>query len=254
MNLTETMLFLFIVSFCAGVVDAVAGGGGLLTLPALFVIGLSPSEAIATNKIQALACVASAACRFVRSRESDIRSIPIKATASLIGAAVGAMALRLVNPVTLSKLVPIALLMIALFFLISPRFSTRTHRALVGETVFLIVGAFPIGFYDGFFGPGTGSLYVATFVILLGRDLRRANADAKLLNTAGSFIAALIFMFGGMISWSCALVMSLGAIFGAQLGSHLAIKFGASYIRVALVVTTTVMALRIAAEHHFSLF
>lgn len=245
MNLIEVTLVLFLVGFGAGVVDAIAGGGGLLTFPTLLLVGLPPAQALATNKIQALASVASSAYRFAKLGEGDKSTILAKVIASAIGGALGALAVAFINPDILAKIVPFILIGIALFFLFSPTIVSGAKRALIGENTFAFTAAFPIGFYDGFFGPGTGSLYAAAFVILLGRHLRSATADTKLLNTTGSLIAAVIFLFGGLISWPSALAMSAGGILGAQLGAHLAVRWGAQFIRIALVLVSLVLALRL---------
>ncbi len=248
MNFIEVSLILFFVGFGAGIVDAIAGGGGLLTFPTLLLVGLPPAQALATNKIQALASVASSAYRFNKLAQGDKSTILTKVIASAVGGAMGALAVAFINPSVLGKAVPFILIGIAVFFLFSPKIVAGTTRALIKENTFALLAALPIGFYDGFFGPGTGSLYAAAFVILLGRNLRSATADTKILNATGSLIAAFVFLFGGMISWSAAIAMSAGGILGAQLGAHLAVKWGTQFIRVALVCVSIALALRLLAQ------
>ena len=248
MTFVEVTLILFLVGFGAGIIDAIAGGGGLLTFPTLLLVGLPPAQALATNKIQALASVASSAYRFNKLGQGDKSTILAKVVASAAGGALGAVAVAFVNPSVLAKTVPFILIGIALFFLLSPRIVAGAKKALVGENTFAFLAAFPIGFYDGFFGPGTGSLYAAAFVILLGRNLRSATADTKMLNATGSLIAAVVFLFGGMISWSAAIAMSAGGIIGAQLGAHMAVKWGAQFIRIALVCVSIALALRLLVQ------
>jgi uncharacterized membrane protein YfcA len=212
--------------------------------------GLPPAQALATNKIQALASVASSAHRFARSGEITARTIWKKALASAIGAGIGAYSLQLMDAGILARIAPIILICVALFFLFSRNVLQGTRRRLISDNTFSFVAAAPIGFYDGFFGPGTGSIYAAAFVVLLGSDLRSATANTKILNAIGSAIAALIFLPGGMISWPAALAMSAGGIFGGQIGASLAIKWGAPLIRAALVLISIALATRLLIQQY----
>jgi len=232
----------------AGVVDAIAGGGGLLTFPTLLLAGLSPIQALATNKIQALASVASSAHRYTQSGAVDRRTIRTKLISSTIGGGLGALAVSHFDSHLLTKIAPIILIGVALFFLFSQSRPNHFRRPLLSEHAFAFSVALPIGFYDGFFGPGTGSLYATAFVILLGRDLTTATGETKVLNTAGSFVAALIFLWSGAIVWSAAIAMSLGGIVGGQIGAHIAIKWGAQFIRIALVAISILLALRLLVQ------
>jgi hypothetical protein len=245
----EALAFLFCIALCAGVVDGVAGGGGLITLPALLMVGLTPVQAIATNKIQALSSVASAASRFIWAGSINFRMIWTKVFASSIGAAIGACLVQTMDSHILSYIAPVLLIAIALVFLFSRNPGQKNANKRVGETGFTLLVALPIGFYDGFFGPGTGSMYIAAFVLLLGRNLPSATAETKILNTAGSAIAAVIFLSGGAIVWKPALVMTAGAFIGGQLGAHIALKGGARLIRVVLVIISTALAVKLLLSH-----
>lgn len=249
MNYVEILLVLFTVGLAAGIVDAIAGGGGLLTFPALLLAGLSPPQALATNKIQALTSVTSSAYRYIRLGIVDKRTIPVKAIASAVGAGMGAAAVRILDPTLIGRIVPLILIGIALFLLFSPKIRHGTHRRLLTENTFALAAVLPIGFYDGFFGPGTGSLYAVAFVIFLARDLPSATADTKVLNAIGSLVAAIIFLSGGMIVWSAAIAMSAGGIIGGQIGAHLAIKLGAQFIRIGLVIISIALAIRLLIQY-----
>lgn len=240
----EILLLLFAVALGAGIIDAIAGGGGLITLPVLIMSGLSPAQAIATNKIQALSSVASSAHRFLRNDLVNRANIVSKLIASISGATVGAFAIQAIDPSFLGKFIPVILIAVAVFFLISP-YLPRERKSWISENSFAFFCAVPIGFYDGFFGPGTGSLYAAAFVLFLARDLKRATAETKILNAGGSLIAALIFLRGGSIVWPHALAMSAGALIGGQIGAHVATKWGAPLIRIGLVAISILLAVRI---------
>jgi uncharacterized protein len=241
----ETLSLLFAIALCAGIVDSMAGGGGLITLPALLMAGLTPAQAIATNKIQALFSVGSAASRFAWAGTVNFRSIWKKALASMVGAAIGAFLVQILNSHFLSRLAPALLIAVAVLFLFARQFAPEGGRQRISETAFALVAALPIGFYDGFFGPGTGAIYPATLVFLLGRSLEIATAQTKILNTVGSAIAAAIFLTGGAIVWRPALVMVFGAVLGGQIGAHIVLRWGAPLIRVALVIVSIALAIRL---------
>ncbi|WJR76849.1 TSUP family transporter [Bradyrhizobium sp. NP1] len=246
------LLVLFVVALCAGIVDAIAGGGGLITLPALLLTGMPPAQALATNKIQALASVASSAYRYFRSGEADTTGLAGRLVASVAGASAGAYCLRIADPSLLSRVAPFLLIGVACFFLLSRNHVSTKRPPVLGSAAFAALAVLPIGFYDGFFGPGTGSMYAAAFVLLLGRDLRSATADTKILNTAGSVVAALIFLPGGLIAWPAALAMALGGIIGAQIGAGLALRWGAPLIRRVLVTISIVLALRLLVQQYIA--
>jgi len=249
MDIGADLLFLlFLVAICSGVIDAIAGGGGLISLPVLMMAGLSPAEAIATNKIHALSSVASSSHRYARAGLIKGAAIRGKIAASVVGAICGAIAIQTIDPTYLARVAPFILIGVALFFLLAPTVLTGKRDKWIGEAAFAVFVAVPIGFYDGFFGPGTGSLYAAAFVFFLGRNLRVATAETKILNMCGSLAAAFIFLPGGAIVWKPALVMAAGAIIGAQIGAHVALKWGVPLIRACLVIVSMLLAVKLLLE------
>jgi uncharacterized protein len=246
----ELLVLLFAIAVGAGIVDAIAGGGGLITLPALLLTGMPPAHALASNKIQALASAASSAHRYLRSGEAETSGLLIRICAGVAGASIGAYCLRMVDPSLLSRIAPFLLIGVACFFLLSRNHIGKKRSPVVGNIAFAISACLPIGFYDGFFGPGTGSMYAAAFVLLLGRELRSATADTKILNTAGSVVAAVIFLPSGLIVWPAALAMALGGIIGGQIGASLALRWGAPFIRLMLVLVSVVLATRLILQQY----
>jgi len=214
-------------------------------LPVLLLAGLSPAQALATNKAQALASVASSAYRFVRAGYVSFRSVRWKIVASVIGASLGALTIRIADPRMLATIAPLLLICVCLFFIFSPNLARERGRARISETLFAFSVVVPISFYDGFFGPGTGSIYVAAFVFLLGRNLTMATAETKVLNASGSAVAAAVFIPGGIIDWPAAVAMSAGGIIGGQIGALLAIRWGGPLIRLALVAVSLALAIRL---------
>jgi len=150
----------------------------------------------------------------------------------------------------LSRIAPFLLIGVACFFLLSRNHIGTKRPAVVGNAAFAALACLPIGFYDGFFGPGTGSMYAAAFVLLLGRELRSATADTKILNTAGSVVATAILLPSGLIVWPAALAMALGGIIGGQIGARLALRWGAPLIRRMLVLVSIALAIRLILQQY----
>ena len=174
----------------------------------------------------------------------------IRISASVAGASIGAFCLRMVDPSLLSRIAPFLLIGVACFFLLSRNHIGVKRPPAIGNAAFAALACLPIGFYDGFFGPGTGSMYAAAFVLLLGRELRSATADTKILNCAGSVVAALIFIPSGLIVWPAALAMALGGMIGGQIGARLALRWGAPLIRRMLVLISIALAIRLLIQQY----
>lgn len=239
---------LLLVSLIAGCFDAIAGGGGLLTVPALMLAGLDPVAAIATNKLQGSAGTLSATFAFARRGLIDWKSArPIVAVAA-IAAIFGALSVNLLPTSLLSGVVPFVLVGIALYFGLARKMGDADAQSRVPSNVFAISAAPLIGFYDGIFGPGGGSFYMAAFVGLLGYGVVRATAHTKLLNAASNVGALCLFASTGSIYWGVGFIMAIGAFLGAQIGSFLAVRVGAKLIRPLLVTICCLMAIRLLVE------
>jgi uncharacterized membrane protein YfcA len=210
--------------------------------------GLPPIQALATNKIQALSSVTSSAVHFARAGYVDFRTIRPKAAAAFAGATAGAVALRIADPDLLRRVSPVILIGIALFFLTSGNPAKPRFRWPIDERWIPLTIVIPISFYDGFFGPGTGAMYVAALIFFSTRSLPQATAEAKVLNALGSTAAALIFLPGSVVIWPAAIAMALGGALGGQLGARLAVKWGAPFIRAGIVIVSIALALRLIAQ------
>jgi len=244
----ELLGLLVLIAGVAGCIDAIAGGGGLLALPALLWAGLPPLEALATNKLQGSFGTASATVRFLRHGAIDLRALGPAAILTFAGSAAGSWLVSRVDPGALARLLPLLLVAFALYFLLSPRAGDLPSRQRLGLAPFgLLVGA-GVGFYDGFFGPGTGSFLALAFVALLGYDLRRATAGTKLLNFASNLAALLVFAAGGHVVWTVGLAMAVGQWAGAWVGAHLVIRHGARLVRPLLVVVSLLLSLRLLMQ------
>ncbi len=244
MDLTALMA-LGAVGFMAGLIDSIAGGGGLLALPALLTAGLDPVAALATNKLQGSFGTGSAAAAFARKGFIEFRKSWLIVAATFIAAAFGVVAVTYVPTQWLSAVMPLMLIALALYFAFTPKMSNVDAKPRITERKFAATAAPAIGFYDGVFGPGAGSFYLLSFTTLLGQGIIRATAHTKLLNFTSNIASLLIFVLSGKVVWLIGLVMGVGQILGAQLGSHLAIKNGAKIIRPLLVIVCCAMAVRL---------
>lgn len=235
-------------AFVAGGVDAVAGGGGLLTVPALLLAGLDPAAAVATNKLQGVFGSASAVATYGKAGHVDFRRFAPVACAAAAGGLAGAAALGAVPTAALSAAMPVVLVAVALYFSVSPAIRADTGRQRLHPAVFALVVAPLIGFYDGLFGPGAGSFYLLGLVTLAGLRLLPATGATKLLNLASNAAALLVYAASGRIWWSAGLVMAAAALAGAHAGSRVALRTGHRLIRPALVVVCLLVAAKLLAD------
>ena len=241
---------LFLVAALAGFIDAIAGGGGLLTTPALLFVGIPPINAIATNKLQSTLGTAMATVNFARAGLLDWRAHRLTVAWVFAGSALGVLAVQQVDRSALMLIIPVLLLAVAGYILLSPRMEDIDREPRLSERGYRpVAGA--IGFYDGFFGPGTGSFFNASTVGLRGMGLTRATAMAKLLNLTSNVAALLLWVFSGYLLWLVGLTMAAGSLIGGWIGSHTAIRFGAPLIRPMLVAISLALTAK-ATWDYFS--
>jgi uncharacterized membrane protein YfcA len=239
---------LFGVAVVAGCFDAIAGGGGLITVPALILAGLDPVTAIATNKVQGSAGAISATVAFARRGLILWRTALPVALVAVLASMVGALSISRVPTDILSALIPILMIAIAVYFASAPRMRDEDARARMPLLAFTLLIVPLVAFYDGVFGPGAGSFYMVGFVTLLGYGVTRGTAHTKLANAASNVGSLALFALSGDVLWPLGLVMACGAFLGAQAGSALAIRFGARLIRPLLVVISCLMAVRLLSD------
>ncbi len=238
-------LLLVLAAFLAGFVDAIAGGGGLITVPALLLAGASPVEALATNKLQGTFGSATAALTYARAGHVRLGDQLGMALVSALGGAAGAMVAHLIPAEVLRLVMPVVLIGVAAFFAFRPGLSDSDRVQRMRPGVFAVTAVPLIAAYDGFFGPGTGSFFMMAFVLLGGFGILKATAHTKLLNFASNLGSLGVFAFSGAMWWVTGLAMAAGQVAGAALGARVAMRVGAGVIRPLLVVTSTGMALRL---------
>jgi uncharacterized protein len=232
---TLVLGLLALTAFLAGLVDAVAGGGGLFTVPALLALGLPPGVALATNKGQAAPGAVSSFVTFFRRGGVDRKRAPLGFVCGFLGSLLGARLLLALRPEPLRPIVITLLLFALAVMLLRSRIPRRT--APLSRPKLVLTGvALVMGTYDGFFGPGTGSLLIVLFVTLFGDSALYASGNAKVVNLASNSAAFLVFAWRGAILWKLALPMALASMVGARLGARLALRQGDRFVRGAVVV------------------
>lgn len=240
-----TLIALGFVGVVAGFVDAIAGGGGLISVPALLTAGLPPVAAFATNKVQSAIGTTIAATTYWRRGYVDLRAIGPAIVTTFVGSFLGALVVKQIDTTVLNYIVPVALICIAVYFTFAPRLTDADSHARLEFALFVPVMGFVIGFYDGLLGPGTGSFLTLGFIALFGLGVTRAAANTKFVNLASNLGALALFIPSGDVVWPIAGCMAIGQIFGGYLGALTGIRFGARLIKPLVVVISIALALRL---------
>lgn len=240
----EILVLLFFVAMVAGWVDAVAGGGGLIAIPALLLAGVPPAAAIATNKLQGSFGTFTAALYFLRRGVVSIKEHLFPLLMVCAGSVLGGLVLTLVDASYLNYLVPVLLILTGLYFLFFAGDLDESRQPKMPPGIFSRTVPPAIGFYDGFFGPGAGSFYATAFVTLRGFAITQATAHAKLYNFTSNIAALVYFLFFGQIVWLAGFVMVFGQVIGAFLGARIALRAGASLIRPLTIIVCFAMSAR----------
>ena len=242
------LFFVSLASLLAGGIDSIVGGGGLILVPALFAVypSAAPATLFGTNKSASVWGTSIATVQYSRRVQMRWPVLLPAAGAALAGSFVGAWVVTLIDPTFLRRLLPLILLAVLLYTLAKKDLG-RTHapRHTPGrETLLACAIGGVIGWYDGFFGPGTGSFYIFLFVRLLGYDFLNASAAAKLLNVATNIAAIALFAWKGHVWWHIGLVMALANVAGSLIGTRLALKHGAGFVRGVFIVVVGALILK----------
>ncbi|AKG19172.1 membrane protein [Moraxella bovoculi] len=242
---TQLISILFFVALMAGFIDAMAGGGGLLTIPALLLTGMNPVAVLATNKLQACAGSFSASVTMIKKGLIHPKMMKIALLFAFVGSGIGTILVQLSPPEFLQKALPFVIGAVGIYTLFSPNLGKLETTPKMSQKLYERTIAPLIGLYDGYFGPGTGTFFSLSQVVLRGRDLVQATARAKLLNFATNIASLIFFILGGQVVWVVGLVMMAGQLVGAYLGSHMVVKGGAKFIRPVIVVVCFCMVAKL---------
>jgi len=246
--LDTTTLVLILSALLAGIVDSIAGGGGLITLPILLLSGIPPLATLGTNKLQSLFGSLSATLAYARAGQVLISRQWRQALFALAGGIIGALVATVLPLTTLQALLPILLILVALYFALKPNLNDRDRAERLNPTIFCLTMAPLIGFYDGVFGPGAGSFYMLAFVVLAGYGVLKATAHTKLLNFASNVGGFAAFALLGTVNWRLGIVMGITQFIGAQIGAWLALRIGSRLIKPLLVFICLCLAFKLLAD------
>lgn len=238
-------ILLFFVAFFSGFIDAIAGGGGLITIPALIAVGIPEHVALATNKLQATFGSFTAAANFTHKKMVDFNSLWCGIIWTFVGAVCGTWSVLLLDATVIKYLIPICLVAILIYTIFSPNLGEIDKEKRMNESLFYTIFGLSIGFYDGFIGPGTGSFWMFAFVSLLGMNLKSAVANTKILNFTSNIVSLAVFIGGGQILWLLGIVMGFGQMIGAYFGSHMVIKKEIKFIKIIFLTVVSLTIVKI---------
>ncbi|MDR0822685.1 MAG: TSUP family transporter [Endomicrobium sp.] len=239
-----TILLLSLSGFFAAFIDSTVGGGGLISVPALLSLGLPVNFALGTNKLAASMGSFMSVVSFWRAKKINVKTVGYMFPISFLGSALGAFVVYLLPETFMKYAIVILLSAIAVYTFVKKDFgkSSAKKTGFFALTISIIM-AWCLGFYDGFFGPGTGSFLIFGF-LFLGYDFVSAAGNAKVLNFASGIGALISFAISNSIIWSYGLIMGISMIAGAYFGSRAAIKKGVSYIRPLFLIVTVLLILK----------
>ncbi len=226
---------LLFAALIAGYIDTLVGGGGLITIPALLLAGLPPIYALGTNKFQAVIGSGTASLTLMRLGKVDFNKVKWIMTTAFLGSLVGSLIVQFVDANTLNFAIPVVLVGIALYFIFAPTNSIKEREPRITESRYRVTAVPGIGFYDGMFGPATGSFFVLAGVALRGQSILNATFQAKTLNFATNFASLIIFLSFGHVALIAGVVMMAGQLIGASFGARTLIKVNPALLRYLVI-------------------
>lgn len=239
---------LFLAALVAGTMDTIAGGGGLITVPILMGLGWPPQVALGTNKLQASFGSGSATLHFSRAGAIAWHECLWGIGFTAVGATTGTLLVGSLPGDLLKRIIPWLLVAIALYVLFSPRLGKEEIRPRLGATAFHLILGLSLGFYDGFFGPGTGSFWALGYMLLRGQEMRRATAQTKVMNFTSNVVSLAFFAAMGSVVIVPGLVMAAGQFAGGRLGARLVLVQGARMIRPVFVALALALAAKLLVD------
>jgi uncharacterized membrane protein YfcA len=241
---------LFTTGLAAGFVDSIAGGGGLITIPVLLSFGLEPAAALGTNKLQATFGSGSAAAHYAAAKAVSLKECGRGFVYTLIGAGLGAVAVQHVDPGFLRRAIPVLLVAVAIYVACKPKLGSEDRHPRMQRPWFDLIFGLGLGFYDGFFGPGTGTFWAMSYVLVLGFNLTRATAYTKVMNFASNVSSLAFFLAGGKIHLLMGLTMGVGQLIGARTGSRMVLTRGTRLIRPVFLTVVIILTLKLLYDSY----
>ncbi len=247
----EIYLLLWAAGLLGGFVDSIAGGGGIITVPVLLAVGIPPHVVLGTNKLQASFGSVTASTHYARSELVDIRKTVPGIAFTALGALIGTFTIQQIEPEFLKLILPILLAAIFIYVLLSPQQGKHDTNPIAHPLLFYLAAGLGIGFYDGFFGPGTGNFWTIAFITLLGYNIKKATAHTKIMNAASNLVSLAAFAFSGYIMIIPGIVMGSGQLIGSSIGAHMVLKKGTGFVRIFFLFVVAVTIGRLIYKNYF---
>ncbi len=248
----HALIILWFAGLLAGFVDSIAGGGGIISLPALLATGMPPHLALGTNKLQGTLGSMTSAFNYTRKGLVSLREIPLGVIFTGLGALAGTVTVQLLSADFLRHIILFLLVGVFIYTMFLPDLGKLDQRPSMAVPVFFGCAGLSLGFYDGFFGPGTGSFWTIALVVVLGLNLKKATAHTKVFNFTSNVVALGAFFAGQQVVLSAGLLMGAGQMLGAFVGSRLVIQRGTGFVRLffLVVVAATIVKLTYSTYVH----
>lgn len=246
----STFLFLGIACFFAAFVDAIAGGGGLITVPAYLASGLPAHTALGTNKISSSIGTIASSWKFATSGKVNWKMVKTMIPFSLIGAFIGVKTVVLIDSKYLYPIAIVLLLIVLVYTLANKKmgednnFLGLNNKNVRNGRIMAII----MGFYDGFFGPGTGSFLIFALIRIFKLDFTNASGNAKILNLASNLASMCLFIYLGKVNFFYSIPIGIIMIFGAILGAKMAVTKGTAFIKPMFLIVTTIVLIKMILE------
>ena len=251
----DIIISLIFFAFCAGAIDAAVGGGGLIQIPALMNAfpSMAPATLFGTNKLAAVVGTATSAVSFARKVRFEWKLLAVVAVCATISSFWGAASVAMIPKEVLQPFVLLMLIVMAVYTLMKKQFGQVHMAQTVTPKILLLagLGSLAIGFYDGLFGPGTGSFLVFLMVRWLGFDFINASGSAKVINVATNLAALLLFTAKGYVWWHLTFIMAGANILGSLLGSYAALRFGTGFVRYVFIIVVATMTCKVGFDAYF---
>lgn len=240
-------IFICVAGFAAAAVDSIAGGGGLISLPAIMAVGVPPHFALGTNKFASTNASLTSTITFAKSKKIYMPLIKYLIPCTLIGAAIGVNTALKISETVLQVMILVLVFAVAIYTIIKKDFGTEDKfKGLTKLNIFYgCIFAFSLGFYDGFFGPGTGSFLIFLFISIFGFDFTISAGNGKILNFVSNITSLVLFALNGKIMYHVGIPMALSMILGAWVGTKIAIKNGAKVIKPIFITIALGLTLKL---------
>ena len=252
MAIDPNLFFLLCLAFTAGYIDSIVGGGGLIQLPAylIFAPQLAITTALGSNKLSALMGTLVSTFRYLQSAKVIWKAVIPALISCLIFSFIGAKMVSFLNKDYLRVIILFLLVAVAIYTFIKKDFGLH-HKPRLGSAAITILGIITgsvLGFYDGFFGPGTGSFLILAYVSIFGFDFINASVSAKIINCGTNFAALVFFVYGGYVDYKLAIPVGICNMAGSYLGAHMAIKRGSAFVRILFLVIVTLLIVKFSYD------